>query len=90
MRGGIREAELLQASGGGGMICMMSPQSMVQAVRMRAAEMTVMAAPDTDNTLIMLEGLMRTAGQLPGLKTRLHDLGRVLSERSQIRLSWSH
>ena len=27
-----------------------------------------MAAPVTDNTLIMLEGLMRTAGQLPGRK----------------------
>ena len=27
-----------------------------------------MAAPDTDNTLILLEGLMRTAGQLPGRK----------------------
>src|SRR5207248_6806597 len=50
------------------MLCTMSPQAMVQAVRMRAQEMTVMAAPDTDNTLILLEGLMRTAGQLPGRK----------------------
>ncbi|MFN2576122.1 MAG: VWA domain-containing protein [Pyrinomonadaceae bacterium] len=50
------------------MICTMSPQAMVQAVRLRAQEMTVMAAPDTDNTLILLEGLMRTAGQLPGRK----------------------
>src|SRR5207248_9497929 len=38
------------------MLCTMSPQAMVQAVRMRAQEMTVMAAPDTDNTLILLEG----------------------------------
>ena len=27
-----------------------------------------MAAPDTDNTLRLLEGLMRSAGQLPGRK----------------------
>src|SRR2546421_11470059 len=49
-------------------ICMMSPQGMHQAVRERAAQLTTMAAPDTDNTLILLEGLMRTAGQLPGRK----------------------
>ena len=50
------------------MICTMSPQAMVQYVRERAQEMVVTAAPDTDNTLILLEGLMRTAGQLPGRK----------------------
>jgi len=64
----LEKQNCFRPPGGGEMICMMSPQSMVQAVRLRAAEMTVMAAPDTDNTLIMLEGLMRTAGQLPGRK----------------------
>src|SRR6266480_1568162 len=64
----LEKQNCFRPPGGGGMICMMSPQAMVQAVRMRAQEMTVMAAPDTDNTLILLEGLMRTAGQLPGRK----------------------
>src|SRR5438132_2350273 len=50
------------------MVCTMSPQAMVQYVRERAQEMVIMAGPDTDNTLILLEGLMRTAGQLPGRK----------------------
>jgi len=41
---------------------------MRQAVRERAFELVTTTAPDTDNTLILLEGLMRTAGQLPGRK----------------------
>ena len=49
-------------------ICTMSPQALKSAVRQRAQQMTTMAAPATDNTLIMLEGLMRTAAQLPGRK----------------------
>ena len=53
---------------GTSVICMMSPQAMRVAVRERAQEMVTMAAPDTDNTLILLEGLMRTAGQLAGRK----------------------
>src|SRR5258707_5665253 len=53
---------------GGSVICTMSPQAMRIMVRERAQEMVAMAAPDTDNTLILLEGLMRTAGQLPGRK----------------------
>src|SRR5438128_1860736 len=53
---------------GGELICMMSPQAMVQAVKERALETVTMAAPTTDNTLILLEGLMRIAGQLPGRK----------------------
>jgi VWFA-related protein len=52
----------------GQLICTMSPQAMRLAVKERAQEMVTMAAPDTDNTLILLEGLMRTAGQLPGRK----------------------
>lgn len=54
--------------GGGGVICSMSPTGMRAAVRERAQEMVTTAAPATDNTLIMLEGLMRTASQLPGRK----------------------
>lgn len=53
---------------GDSVICTMSPQAMRIAVRERAQEMVTMARPDTDNTLIMLEGLMRTAAQLPGRK----------------------
>jgi VWFA-related protein len=54
--------------GAGEVICSMSPQSMRLMVRERAQELVTTAAPVTDNTLIMLEGLMRTASQLPGRK----------------------
>ncbi len=64
----LQKQNCFRPPGGAGLICTMSPQAMVQAVRERAQEMVVMAAPDTDNTLILLEGLMRTAGQLPGRK----------------------
>jgi VWFA-related protein len=53
---------------GATVICSMTPQAMRVAVRERAYEMVTMAAPDTDNTLILLQGLMRTAGELPGRK----------------------
>src|SRR5262249_17311546 len=53
---------------GTSVICTMSPQARRLAVRERAQEMTTMAKPATDNTLIMLEGLMRMAAQLPGRK----------------------
>jgi len=49
-------------------ICTMSHQSMKMVVRERAQEMVTMASPATDNTLIMLENLMRMAAQLPGRK----------------------
>jgi VWFA-related protein len=49
-------------------ICLVSPQSARQLVIERAQMMVMQAAPDTDNTLILLEGLMRTAAQLPGRK----------------------
>jgi VWFA-related protein len=51
-----------------GVICTMSPQGMRAAVRQKAQEMVSSAAPATDNTLVMLEALMRTAGMLPGRK----------------------
>jgi VWFA-related protein len=48
--------------------CTVSPQSARQLVKERAQEIVTMAAPDTDNTLRLFEGLMRSAGQLPGRK----------------------
>jgi len=53
---------------GDGYICTMSVQSARHLVRERAQMMSIQAAPDTANTLILLEGLMRTAAQLPGRK----------------------
>lgn len=48
--------------------CTVSPQSAKQLVKERAQQIVTMAAPDTDNTLRLLEGLMRSAAQLPGRK----------------------
>ncbi len=48
--------------------CTVSPQSARQLVKERAQQIVTMAAPDTDNTLRLLEGLMRSASQLPGRK----------------------
>jgi VWFA-related protein len=53
---------------GGGLICTVSPQSAREMVKQRAQEIVLHSAPDTDNTLRLLEGLMRSAGQLPGRK----------------------
>lgn len=52
----------------GELICTISPQSAKQQVRNRAQQMVVESAPSTDDTLRLLEGLMRTAAQLPGRK----------------------
>jgi len=49
-------------------ICTVSPQSARLLAKERAQEITTMAAPDTDNSLRLLEGLMRSAAQLPGRK----------------------
>jgi VWFA-related protein len=49
-------------------ICTVSPQSAKTLVMQRANELVVESAPATDNTLRLLEGLMRTAAQLPGRK----------------------
>ena len=63
--------------------CTMSPQLMRQLVVERAQMITTQTAPDTVNTLALLEGLMRTAGQLPGRKLvfMISD-GFYLSERT--------
>ena len=52
----------------GQMICNVSPQSARQLVKNRAQQITVESAPATADTLRLLEGLMRTAAQLPGRK----------------------
>ena len=50
------------------MICTVTPQGARAMVKNRAQQMVVESAPATDNTLRLLEGLMRTAAQLPGRK----------------------
>src|SRR5215216_1024724 len=52
----------------GEMVCSVSPQSARQLVKNRAQQIVVETAPSTDNTLRLLEGLMRTAAQVPGRK----------------------
>ena len=54
--------------GGGSLICTISPQAAKQLVMQRAQQIVVQSAPATDDTLRLLEGLMRTAAQLPGRK----------------------
>ena len=49
-------------------MCTISPQAARQQVRMRAQQMVVESAHATDDTLRLLEGLMRTAAQIPGRK----------------------
>jgi VWFA-related protein len=49
-------------------ICTVSPEAARQQVRMRAQQIMVQSAPSTDDTLRLLEGLMRTAAQMPGRK----------------------
>jgi VWFA-related protein len=49
-------------------ICSVSPDSAKQLIRQRAQQLVVQAAPATDDTLRLLEGLMRTAAQVPGRK----------------------
>ncbi|HET6977436.1 MAG TPA: VWA domain-containing protein [Pyrinomonadaceae bacterium] len=50
------------------LICSVTPQGARQMAKTRAQEIVMEAAPATDNTLRLLEGLMRTAAQLPGRK----------------------
>jgi VWFA-related protein len=51
-----------------GTVCMMSTQSARLLVLQRARQIVTEAAPNTNNTLRLLEGLMRSAAQLPGRK----------------------
>jgi len=52
----------------GQLIQFVSPQSARDLVVQRAHQIVTEVAPATDNTLTLFEGLMRTAGQLPGRK----------------------
>jgi VWFA-related protein len=63
-----KQSCLPEGPGGATPICTVSAQSARQLVVQRAQQITVQSAPDTDNTLRLLEGLMRTAAQLPGRK----------------------
>jgi VWFA-related protein len=51
-----------------GGICAVTPASARQMVKNRANQIAVEAAPATEDTLRLLEGLMRSAAQLPGRK----------------------
>jgi VWFA-related protein len=51
-----------------GIICNITPQSARQMVRNRANQVVTESAPAAADTLRLLEGLMRTAAQLPGRK----------------------
>jgi len=51
-----------------GGICSVTPQTARQMVRNRAQQIVAESAPSTDDTLRLLEGLMRTAAQIPGRK----------------------
>ena len=53
---------------GNELITLVSPQSARQLVIQRAQQIVTQSTPDTVNTLLLLEGLMRTVGQLPGRK----------------------
>jgi VWFA-related protein len=64
----MMKQECYRSAPGGPYSCYMSPQSMRQMVIERANMITTQAAPDTYNTLSLLQGLMRTAAQLPGRK----------------------
>lgn len=49
-------------------ICMMDTHAARSLVIQRAGQIVAESNPDTNNTLLMLEGLMRSAAQLPGRK----------------------
>lgn len=51
-----------------GGICSVTPAGARQMVRNRAQQIVVESAPNTEDTLRLLEGLMRTAAQIPGRK----------------------
>ena len=64
----MMKQECYKSAPGGPYSCYVSPQSMRQMIIERANMITMQAAPDTRNTLALLQGLMRTAAQLPGRK----------------------
>jgi VWFA-related protein len=79
----MMKQECYHPAPGAPMVCYSSPQSIRHLVIERAQMMTTQATPDTFNMLTLLEGLMRTAGQLPGRKLGfLISDGFYLSDRT--------
>jgi VWFA-related protein len=64
----IQKQSCYRPPGGGQFICSVTPQGARLMVMQRAAQIVVQSAPSTDDTLRLLEGLMRTASQVPGRK----------------------
>jgi VWFA-related protein len=64
----IMRQNCYRAGGGGEPICMVTPQGARIMVLNRARTITTQTAPGTRDTLIRLEGLMRTVAQFPGRK----------------------
>ncbi|MEN3329261.1 MAG: hypothetical protein V7638_4068 [Acidobacteriota bacterium] len=64
----IQKQNCFRPPGGGAPICSVTPQAARQLVKNRAQQIVVESAPSTDDTLRLLEGLMRTAAQIPGRK----------------------
>jgi len=64
----IMRQNCYRAGGAGEPICMVTPQGARIMVLNRSRTILTQTAPDTRNTLIRLEGLMRTVAQLPGRK----------------------
>jgi len=64
----LHKQSCFRAGGNLGPVCTISPQAAKQQVMNRAQQMVVQSAPSTDDTLRLLEGLMRSAAQLPGRK----------------------
>jgi VWFA-related protein len=64
----IQKQSCYRPPGGGQFICSVTPQGARLMVMQRAAQIVVQSAPSTDDTLRLLEGLMRTAAQVPGRK----------------------
>lgn len=64
----IQKQNCYRVPGSQTLICSVSPQSARQLVQQRAQQIVTQSAPATDDTLRLLEGLMRTAAQVPGRK----------------------
>jgi len=64
----IQKQNCYRVPGSVTLICSVSPQSARQLVQQRAQQIVTQSAPATDDTLRLLEGLMRTAAQVPGRK----------------------
>ena len=58
----------IHSAPGAPVACYITPEAMRNLVIERAQMISLQSTPETFNTLNLLEGLMRTAGQLPGRK----------------------